>query len=83
LSKEEIIVAYPCMEAVAVHRLAHELYRRDVPLIPRIMAEWSHSRTGMDLHPGATIGTHFFVDHCTGTVIGETAVKQSRPSFRE
>ncbi len=73
LSKEEIIVAYPSMEAVAVHRLAHELYRRDVPLIPRIMAEWAHSRTGMDLHPGATIGSHFFVDHCTGTVIGETA----------
>ena len=73
LSKEEIIVAYPFIEAVAVHRLAHELYRRDVPLIPRIMAEWAHSRTGMDLHPGATIGTHFFVDHCTGTVIGETA----------
>jgi serine O-acetyltransferase len=73
LSKEEIIVAYPFMETVAVHRLAHELYRREVPLIPRIMAEWAHSRTGMDLHPGATIGTHFFVDHCTGTVIGETA----------
>jgi len=73
LSKEEIIVAYPFMEAVAVHRLAHELYKRKIPLIPRIMAEWAHSRTGMDLHPGATIGTHFFVDHCTGTVIGETA----------
>jgi serine O-acetyltransferase len=72
LSKEEIIVAYPCMEAVAVHRLAHELYKKSVPLIPRIMAEWAHSRTGMDLHPGAIIGSHFFVDHCTGTVIGET-----------
>jgi serine O-acetyltransferase len=72
LSKEEIIVAYPCMEAVAVHRLAHELYKKKVPLIPRIMAEWAHSRTGMDLHPGAKIGSHFFVDHCTGTVIGET-----------
>ena len=74
LSKEEIIVAYPFMEAVAVHRLAHELYKVGVPLIPRIMAEWAHSRTGMDLHPGATIGSHFFVDHCTGTVIGETCV---------
>ena len=74
LSKEEIIVAYPFMEAVAVHRLAHELYKRGVPLIPRIMAEWAHSRTGMDLHPGAKIGSHFFVDHCTGTVIGETSV---------
>ena len=72
LSKEEIIVAYPFMEAVAVHRLAHELYKKNIPLIPRIMAEWAHSRTGMDLHPGAQIGTHFFVDHCTGTVIGET-----------
>jgi serine O-acetyltransferase len=72
LSKEEIIVAYPFMEAVAVHRLAHELYKKNIPLIPRIMAEWAHSRTGMDLHPGAKIGTHFFVDHCTGTVIGET-----------
>ncbi len=74
LSKEEIIVAYPFMEAVAVHRLAHELYNKRVPLIPRIMAEWAHSRTGMDLHPGAIIGSHFFVDHCTGTVIGETSV---------
>ena len=74
LSQEEIIVAYPCMEAIAVHRLAHELYKKGVPLIPRIMAEWAHARTGMDLHPGATIGTHFFVDHCTGTVIGETCL---------
>jgi serine O-acetyltransferase len=74
LSKEEIIVAYPCMEAIAVHRLAHELYKKDVPLIPRIMSEWAHTRTGMDLHPGARIGTHFFVDHCTGTVIGETCI---------
>ena len=74
LSKEEIIVAYPFMEAVAVQRMAHELYRRKIPLIPRIMTEWAHSRTGMDLHPGAQIGSHFFVDHCTGTVVGETAV---------
>ena len=74
LSKEEVIVAYPFVEAIAVQRLAHELYLRHVPLIPRIMTEWAHSRTGMDLHPGAQIGTHFFVDHCTGTVIGETAI---------
>jgi serine O-acetyltransferase len=74
LSKEEVIVAYPFMEAIAVHRLAHELHRAHVPLIPRIMAEWAHARSGMDLHPGATIGSHFFVDHCTGTVVGETAV---------
>ncbi len=73
LSKEEVIVAYPFMEAIAVQRLAHELYLKNVPLIPRIMTEWAHTRTGMDLHPGAEIGTHFFVDHCTGTVVGETA----------
>jgi len=72
LSQEEIIVAYPFMEAIAVQRLAHELYRKNIALIPRIMTEWAHSRTGMDLHPGARIGSHFFVDHCTGTVIGET-----------
>ena len=72
LSKEEVIVAYPFMEAIAVQRLAHELYNRKVALIPRIMTEWAHSRTGMDIHPGAVIGSHFFVDHCTGTVIGET-----------
>jgi serine O-acetyltransferase len=73
-SREEVIVSYPFIEAVAVQRLAHELYLDNVPLIPRIMTEWAHSRTGMDLHPGAQIGTHFFVDHGTGTVIGETAV---------
>ena len=72
LSKEEVIVAYPFMEAIAVQRMAHELYRQEVVLLPRIMTEWAHSRSGMDLHPGAQIGTHFFVDHCTGTVIGET-----------
>ena len=55
-----------------MQRLAHQLYLKEVPLIPRIMTEWAHSRSGMDLHPGARIGTHFFVDHCTGTVVGET-----------
>ena len=74
LSKEEVIVAYPFVEAIAVQRLAHELYLKNVALIPRIMTEWAHSRTGMDLHPGAQIGTHFFVDHGTGTVIGESSV---------
>jgi serine O-acetyltransferase len=74
LSKEEVIVAYPFIEAIAVQRLAHELYLLKVPLIPRIMTEWAHSRTGMDLHPGAQIGSHFFIDHGTGTVIGETAI---------
>src|SRR4029077_21216068 len=73
LSKEEVIVAYPFIEAIAVQRMAHELYLERVALLPRIMTEWAHSRTGMDLHPGARIGTHFFVDHGTGTVIGETA----------
>ncbi len=74
LSKEEVIVAYPFMEAIAVQRLAHELYLEQIALIPRIMTEWAHSRSGMDLHPGASIGSHFFVDHCTGTVVGETAL---------
>ena len=71
-SHEEIIVAYPFVEAIAVQRLAHQLYLKKVALIPRIMTEWAHARTGMDLHPGARIGSHFFVDHCTGTVVGET-----------
>jgi serine O-acetyltransferase len=74
LSKEEVIVAYPFIEAIAVQRLAHELYLDNIPLIPRIMTEWAHGRSGMDLHPGAQIGTHFFVDHCTGTVVGETTI---------
>jgi serine O-acetyltransferase len=74
LSKEEVIVAYPFVEAIGIQRVAHRLYRKQIALIPRIMTEWAHSRTGMDIHPGARIGTHFFVDHCTGTVIGETSV---------
>ena len=74
LSKEEVIVAYPFIETIAIQRLAHELYLNKIPLIPRIMTEWAHARTGMDLHPGAQIGSHFFVDHCTGTVVGETSV---------
>jgi len=73
LSKEEVIVAYPFVEAIAVQRLAHELYLQRIPLIPRIMTEWAHGRTGIDLHPGAEIVSHFFIDHGTGTVIGETA----------
>ena len=74
LSREEVVVAYPCIEAIAVQRLAHELYLKNIALIPRIMTEWAHTRTGLDLHPGAQIGTHFFVDHCTGTVVGETTI---------
>ena len=73
-SNEEIIVAYPFLEAVAIQRLAHVLYRRKLPLVPRMMTEWAHSRTGIDIHPGAQIGTHFFIDHGTGVVIGETCV---------
>jgi serine O-acetyltransferase len=74
LSKEEVIVAYPFIEAIAVQRLAHELYLQKIPLIPRMMTEWAHGRTGIDLHPGAQIGSYFFIDHGTGTVVGETAV---------
>jgi serine O-acetyltransferase len=74
LSREEVVVAYPFIIAIAIQRLAHELYLKNVPLIPRIMTEWAHAHTGMDLHPGAQIGSHFFVDHCTGTVVGETAI---------
>src|ERR1700686_4480787 len=71
-SYNEIIVSYPCVEAIAIQRLAHILYRDRLPLIPRIMTEWAHSRTGIDIHPGAEIGSHFFIDHGTGVVIGET-----------
>jgi serine O-acetyltransferase len=71
-SNEEIILAYPGIEAVAVQRMAHRLYQRHVPLIPRIMTEWAHNKTGIDIHPGAVIGSHFFIDHGTGVVIGET-----------
>jgi serine O-acetyltransferase len=70
-SYEEIILAYPALEAIAIYRIAHLLYDK-VPLIPRIMTEWAHSRTGIDIHPGAEIGSHFFIDHGTGVVIGET-----------
>jgi serine O-acetyltransferase len=72
-SVEEIILAYPCVLAISVQRFAHVLYRLGVPLLPRMLTEYGHERTGTDIHPGATIGTHFFIDHGTGTVIGETA----------
>jgi serine O-acetyltransferase len=71
-SYDEIIVSYPCVEAIAIQRLAHILYCDQLPLIPRIMTEWAHSRTGIDIHPGAEIGSSFFIDHGTGVVIGET-----------
>jgi serine O-acetyltransferase len=71
-SYEEIILAYPGLEAIAIQRTAHQLYLKGVPLIPRMMTEWAHSRTGIDIHPGAVLGSHFFIDHGTGVVIGET-----------
>ena len=67
-------MAYPGLYATTVHRLAHELYKLKVPIIPRIMSELAHSKTGIDIHPGATIGERFFIDHGTGVVIGETTV---------
>ncbi len=72
-SVEEIILAYPCVLVISLQRIAHELYRLNVPLLPRMLTEYAHERTGTDLHPGAQIGTHFFIDHCTGVVVGETA----------
>lgn len=71
-SIEEIIFSYPSCEAITVYRIAHEFYRRDVPMIPRIMAEYAHGRTGIDIHPGARIGQRLFIDHGTGVVVGET-----------
>ncbi|MDP2842132.1 MAG: serine acetyltransferase [Acetobacterium sp.] len=73
-SKDEIIFCYPGVFAISIHRLAHELYKLSVPLIPRIMSEYAHNITGIDIHPGATIGKYFFIDHGTGVVIGETAI---------
>jgi serine O-acetyltransferase len=73
-SKDEIIFCYPGVFAISIHRLAHELYQLSVPLIPRIMSEYAHNITGIDIHPGATIGKYFFIDHGTGVVIGETAI---------
>ena len=73
-SKAEIIISYPGIFAGMVHRIAHELYLLSVPLIPRIMSEHAHSVTGIDIHPGATIGRYFFMDHGTGIVVGETAI---------
>ena len=71
-SRDEVILCYPGLLAVTVHRLAHPLYRLGVPFLPRIMNEWAHGRTGTDIHPGARIGPAFFIDHATGVVIGET-----------
>ena len=71
-NKDEIIYSYPGLYAILVNRLAHELFLLGVPLIPRVMTEHAHSKTGIDIHPGATIGKYFFIDHGTGIVIGET-----------
>lgn len=73
-SKEEIIFSYPGFFAIFVYRIAHELYELNVPLIPRIMSEYAHSGTGVDINPGAQIGEYFFIDHATGVVIGETTI---------
>ena len=73
-SYEEIVISYPCIMAIATYRIAHELYLKEVPLIPRIMSECAHSKTGIDIHPGARIGKNFFIDHGTGVVVGETAI---------
>ncbi len=71
---EEVILSYPAVEAILVHRIAHELWERQVAMIPRMMSEYVHGKTGIDIHPGATIGDSFFIDHGTGVVIGETTI---------
>lgn len=72
-SVDEVILSYPCVLAISSHRVAHQLHVRGVPLIPRIMSEYAHSISGIDIHPGATIGKNFFIDHGTSVIIGETA----------
>lgn len=73
-SIEEVYLAYPGFYAIAIYRFSHELYNLKTPVIPRLMSEYAHSKTGTDIHPGATIGNSFFIDHATGTVIGETCI---------
>jgi serine O-acetyltransferase len=73
-SIDEVIITYPGFYAIAVHRFAHELYKLDIPYLPRLMSEYAHSRTGIDIHPGATIDCPFEIDHGTGVVIGETCI---------
>lgn len=73
-SKEEIVISYPGIYAIMVYRLAHELYINNIPLLPRLISEIAHSKTGIDIHPGAEIGRFFFIDHGTGVVIGETTI---------
>lgn len=73
-SLEEVVLSYPGFLAIIVYRLTHVLYKKQIPILPRMMSEWAHSRTGIDINPGATIGCPFFIDHGTGIVIGETSV---------
>jgi serine O-acetyltransferase len=73
-SKEEIIITYPGFYAVCMYRIAHALHKLDIPLVPRLLSEYAHEKTGIDIHPGSTIGEGFFIDHGTGVVIGETAI---------
>ena len=77
-SVEEVIFSYPSIEAITTHRIAHELHREGVPMLPRIMSEHAHAETGIDIHPGADVGESFFIDHGTGVVIGETSVIGNR-----
>jgi serine O-acetyltransferase len=72
--KEEIILSYPGFYAIAVYRFANVIYRMGIPILPRILSEYAHSKTGIDIHPGATIGRNFYIDHGTGVVIGETCI---------
>ncbi len=71
-SIEEILLSYPCVDAISIQRLAHQLYKAEIQLLPRMMTEWAHERSGIDIHPGASIGSHFFIDHGTGVVVGES-----------
>ena len=73
-STDEVIITYPAFRAIAIYRIAHKMYQMNIPLIPRVMTEYAHRITGIDIHPGATIGPYFFIDHGTGVVIGETTV---------
>ena len=77
-SREEILFSYPGLFAILVYRVAHELYEMKIPILPRMMTEYAHSHTGIDIHPGAQIGDHFFIDHGTGIVVGETTIIGNR-----
>ena len=72
MSCDEIMLAYPAFEAISIYRMAHRLYKMGIPMLPRMMTEYAHQLTGIDIHPGAMIGNYFFIDHGTGVVIGET-----------